>query len=311
MRFNVIFMGTPDFALPSLEMLIREHNVTAVVTKQDTPKGRGNKMTPPPVKVLASAHGIPVLQPQSARSDEFYDEMRQYPCDVVVTAAYGKILPQRVLDIPKYGTINVHAGLLPEYRGAAPLWHCIINGEKETGVTTMLTDAGMDTGDILLEYRCGLDDSITVGELTDKLAVEGAELLKITLEKLADGTLERRKQDDSRAGYAPMIKKEDAHIDWTKNAKQVHDLIRGTEPSPGSFTFYNGERFKIRKSEVLARSEHFGAPGEIIRVSKDGIDVAAGEGLLRILELQTDSSKRMDVASYLNGHKIAENTILC
>ena len=304
-------MGTPDFAVPTLKMLLEKHNVTCVVTRQDAQKGRGKKLLPPPVKVLAEEYNIPVLQPLSAKTDEFYEELLKYPCDLMVTCAFGKILPGRVIRLPEYGCINVHAGLLPEYRGAAPLWHCIINGEKETGVTTMFTDEGMDTGDILLVKKYPLSDEITTGELSDILSVEGANLLEETLVRLSEGTLVRTPQDDSKAGYAPMVKKEEGHIDWTGTARMIHNRIRGMEPSPGAFCFIDGERFKLRKSTVLSEEEFSYEPGTIVSVSSQGIDIACGKGMVRILEIQTDSSKKMTVGAYLCGHKIPEGTVVC
>ncbi|MBQ8164997.1 MAG: methionyl-tRNA formyltransferase [Clostridia bacterium] len=300
-------MGTPDFAVPVLKTLASHYTVVAVVTKVDKPKGRGNKLTPTPVKELAEELGIDVLQPENVRTDEFYEELCKYGADVFVTAAYGKILPVRVIDIPRYGCINVHASLLPYYRGAAPIWRVIMNGEKETGVTTMFTDAGMDTGDILLAEKCGIDENITVGELYDKLSVMGSELIIKTIDGLLEGSVIRTPQDHDKATYAPMVEKEDGNINWTDTARNIHNLVRGTNPFPTAFSYLDGERIKIWKTSVIDNADCNNSdfcPGTVIDVSKNGIDVAAGVGAVRILELQGVSSKRMAVRDYLNGHKI-------
>ena len=308
-NLKVIFMGTPDFAVPVLETLAENYTVVAVVTKVDKPKGRGNKLTPTPVKELAVKLGIDVLQPENVRTDEFYEALTSYDADVFVTAAYGKILPVRVIEAAKYGCINVHASILPYYRGAAPIWRVIMNGEKETGVTTMFTDEGMDTGDILLAEKCEIDNDITVGELYDKLSAMGAELIIKTIDGLLDGSVTRTPQNHEKATYAPMVEKEDGNIDWSADAKDIHNVVRGTNPFPTAFTYLDGDRIKVWKTCVIKPSDGECdtdvCPGTVIGVSKDGIDVSAGRGgIIRILELQGNSSKRMPVRDYLNGHKI-------
>lgn len=308
-NLKVIFMGTPDFAVPVLKTLAEKYTVVAVVTKVDKPKGRGNKLTPSPVKELALELGIDVLQPENVRTDEFYETLCSYGAELFVTAAYGKILPVRVIDIPKFGCINVHASLLPYYRGAAPIWRVIMNGETETGVTTMFTDEGMDTGDILLAEKCTIDSDITVGELYDKLSEMGSELIVKTIDGLLDGSVIRTPQEHDKATYAPMVEKEDGNIDWSADAKVIHNIVRGTNPFPTAYSYLDGERIKIWKTHVIKESgtENDSAvcPGTVINVSKDGIDVSAKDGgIVRILELQGNSSKRMAVRDYLNGHKI-------
>lgn len=308
---KIIFMGTPEFALPSLDMLVKEgHEILAVVCQPDKPKGRGNKLTPPPVKEYAVKKGIKVLQPEKVKTQAFIDEIRELKPDLLVTAAYGKILPKDVLDIPPYGCINVHGSLLPHYRGAAPYQWAIINGEKKTGITSMFTDVGMDTGDMLLKKEIEITEDMTAGELHDKLSVLGAEVLKETIEKLEKGTLERIPQSHEEATNAPMIQKETGRIDWTRTAEQIHNLVRGTNPWPGAYTFYKGGRMRIWKSCVIPGEAAGRTPGTICSVTKDGIVVAAGKGLLNIVEVQFDSCKRMCIEEYICGHKVDEGEIL-
>lgn len=303
-------MGTPEFAIPSLDMLIKEgYDVVAVVTQPDKPKGRGNKMCPPPVKEYAIEHGIEVLQPDKVKTEEFAEKIREINPDLLITAAYGKILPKSVLDIPKYGCINVHGSLLPKYRGAAPIQWSIINGEKVTGITTMYTDVGMDTGDMLLKAEIEITEDMTAGELHDKLSVLGADVLKETLEKLKDGTLERTPQSDAEATYAPMMTKELGCIDWAKSSREIHNLVRGTSPWPGAYTSYCGKKIKIWVTSIVSEEEHDLKAGTILKVGKDGLIVACGIGKLNIKEIQCDGSRRMNVEDYICGHKIDEGEI--
>ncbi len=311
---KVIFMGTPEFSVPSLDMLINEgHEVLAVVTQPDRPKGRGKKLCCPPVKEYAEKQNIYVLQPRKVKTDEFISSLKEKAPDVLVTVAYGKILPQEVLDIPKKGCINVHASLLPKYRGAAPINWAIINGETKTGITTMLTDAGMDTGDILLKQEIDISNDITAGELHDKLALLGAEVLKETLERIERGTIQGIPQNEAEATYAPMMKKDTGLISWKNSSESIHNLIRGTNPWPGAFASYKEKRVKIWKSDIvnhelqgfqeLQTGEMHKTheiykdtkPGTIIDKKKDGILVACGKGYIRILELQFDGCKKLCV----------------
>lgn len=304
-------MGTPEFAVPSLDMLVKEgYDVAAVVTQPDKPKGRGNKMAAPAVKEYAVGKGIPVLQPAKIKTQEFAEELRSLNPDLLVTVAYGKILPDYVLDIPPLGCINVHGSLLPKYRGAAPIQWSVINGEKVTGITTMYTDIGMDTGDMLVKKEVEVPEDMTAGELHDILSVVGAEVLKDTLEKLEKGTLERTPQPHDRATYAAMISKELGLIDWNKSAREIHNLVRGTNPWPGAYSFYKGERIRIWKTSVISGKALNYKPGTICEVIKSGVIVATGDGLLNILEVQFDSSRRMTVEEYMCGHSIDEGEVL-
>lgn len=304
-------MGTPEFAVPSLDMLLKEgYDVVAVVTQPDKPKGRGNKMALPPVKEYALEHGIEVLQPEKVKTEEFSDIIRKINPDLLVTAAYGKILPKSVLDIPQYGCINVHGSLLPKYRGAAPIQWAIINGEEKTGITTMFTDVGMDTGDMLLKGELEITKDMTAGELHDQLSLLGAEVLKKTIERLKERTIEKIPQSDTEATYASMMKKDTGLIDWAKSSREVHNLIRGTNPWPGAFTYYKGEKMKIWITSVLSGDKHDLKPGTICKVSRDGIDVACGQGKLNIKEVQFECCRRMCVEDYICGHKMDEGEIL-
>lgn len=320
---KIIFMGTPEFAIPSLEALIEKgYEIKAVVTQPDKPKGRGKKMSPPPVKEVALKYGIDVLQPEKVKTQEFVNKLKSYEPDLIVTAAYGKILSEETLKVAPYGCINVHASLLPKYRGAAPIWWVIINGEKETGITTMFTDVGMDTGDILVKRTIPLDSEITAGELYEKLSHLGAGVLIETLEKLKDGTLVRTPQNHEEASYAPMIDKSIAHIDWNKSTEEIHNLIRGTNPWPVAYTYYNDLRMKVWKSripgvselrdyniELLEKPDEYPA-GTILSADKEGLFVKTSDGVLQILEVQFDSSKRMSVKDYLLGHSLERGIIL-
>lgn len=304
MQVRIVFMGTPEFAVPSLEMLIKEgYDVLAVVTQPDKPKGRGNKMSAPPVKEFAAEHGITVLQPAKIKTPDFVEQIRELGPDLLITAAYGKIISKELLDVPPMGCINVHGSLLPAYRGAAPIHWSIINGEKKTGITTMFTDVGLDTGDMLLKKEIEIGPDMTVGELHDQMAVLGAEVLKDTLVELQNGTLLRKPQEDAISSYAPIISKEVGCIDWNKSAQEIHNLVRGTNPWPGAYTFLNGSKMRVWRTDIFDCSEQ-GHAGEIIRVGDDGILVKCSNGYIMIQELQFDSSKRMKVSEYIKGHKI-------
>ena len=296
---RIVFMGTPEFALPSLKMLVNEgYEVSAVVTQPDKPKGRGNKLTPPPVKEYALDKGIAVLQPEKVRTKDFAKTLYTINPDLAVVVAYGKILPPEVLGVPRLGCINVHGSLLPKYRGAAPMQWAIINGEKTTGVTTIFMDAGMDTGDILLKREVEIPDDMTAGELHDKLSGIGAETLRDTLRRIEEGTLVRMPQCDGEATYAPMLKKDAGAIDWNKPSQEIHNLVRGTNPWPGAFTFYNGWRLRIwktRTAETSPERVNIFKAGTICSCGREGIMVAAGRGMVNILEIQFDCGRKMGV----------------
>jgi methionyl-tRNA formyltransferase len=311
-KLRVIFMGTPEFACPTLQMLIdRGEDVIAVVTQPDRPKGRGQKTLPPPVKVLAEKHGIPVLQPAKVRALEFIEVMKEMKPDVAVVVAFGQILPKALLEIPRFGCINVHASLLPRYRGAAPLNWCIINGETETGVTTMLMDVGLDTGAMLVKKSTPIDPDEDTESLHDRLSILGAEALAETLDLLAAGKLVPEKQNDSLSCYASMLKKEDGLIDWNRDAQTIKNKVRGMSPWPGAFTWLDGKLVKIyrvRTKETLpGRVE---TAGTVLRADRDGIEVACTDGAIIIDELQLEGRKRLPAGEFLAGCKIAPGTVL-
>ena len=308
---KIVFMGTPEFALPSLDMLVKEgHEIVAVVTQPDKPKGRGKKLCCPPVKEYAMEKGIAVLQPEKVKTSDFTNQIKVLEPDLLVTAAYGRILPIEILNIPKYGCVNVHASLLPKYRGAAPINWAIINGETKTGITTMLTDVGMDTGDILLKSEIYISNDITTNELEKKLAALGANTLKDTLLKLEEGILQRIPQQHDKASYAPMMKKEMGLINWENSSQEIHNLVRGTNPWPVAYTFYKGKRIKIWKTGS-GYTEDNGCnvdvqPGTICYKDKDGIYVKCGEGFIKILEIQFDGCKRLCVGDCWHNFDVGE-----
>jgi methionyl-tRNA formyltransferase len=309
---RVIFMGTPEFACPTLQKLLdRGDEVIAVVTQPDRPKGRGQKTVPTPVKELAEKNGIPVLQPLKVRAPEFIETLKRMNPDLIVVVAFGRILPKALLDIPKFGCINVHASLLPRYRGAAPLNWCIINGETETGVTTMLMDEGLDTGAMLLKKTTLIDPEEDTSSLHDRLSVLGAETLSETLDLLAAGKLIPEKQDDSLSCYAPILKKEHGLIDWNSTARAIRNMVRGMSPWPGAFTRLDGKLIKIYK--VRSDNTKCGdvdTPGTVLKADRDGIEVACGGGSVIIDELQLEGRKRLPAGEFLAGYKIAPGTIL-
>lgn len=299
---RIVFMGTPAFAVPSLEALLENgYDVVAAVTQPDRPSGRRMQLTPCPVKALALARGVRVLQFERIRRQEGLDALRAAQADLFVTAAFGQILSQAVLDIPPLGTVNVHASLLPKYRGPAPVNWCIIGGETETGVTTMLTDAGIDTGDILLQKSTPIDHTETAGALTERLSALGAALLVETLARIEAGTCPRARQDAALATRQPMLDKSTGRIDWTLPAASIARLVRGVHPWPGAWTVMpDGGTLKIW--EAAATPAH-GAPGEILCADgKQGLSVACGDGALRVAVLQAPGTRRMQAADYLRGH---------
>lgn len=307
---RVIFMGTPDFAVPSLEALLTKHEVVLVVTQPDKPKGRGKKMVPTPVKACALEHGIPVLQPEKVKEPEFVEQLRSYEPDLIAVTAFGQILNEPILEMPKYGCINVHGSLLPKYRGAAPMQWSIINGEKVTGITTMYMAKGLDSGDMLLKAEVEITDEDTFATIHDKMAVTGANLLLDTLDQLEAGTLERIPQDHDAATYAPMITKETGHIDWSKNRQDIINLIRGLNPAPAAYTIYEEEVLKIFGAVISDVQADGAANGEIVAVVKKGFVVKCGDGCLLITEVQARGGKRMMTDAYLRGHAMKEGILL-
>jgi len=301
-------MGTPEFAVPSLRALIESaDDVIAVVAQPDKPKGRGRKLTPPPTKVLGEEYNIPVLQPERIRAQEFLEELKELNPDLICVTAYGKILPKDLLELPQYGCINVHASLLPKYRGAAPITWTIVRGEGETGVTTILMDEGMDTGSILLKREIQIQDEDDAGSLFAKLSTIGGELLLETIGQLKEGGLNPIQQDESQASYAPMLKKSDGEINWEKSALEIWNFIRGMNPWPGTFTRLGNKSLKIFSSSVV---NYRGKSGEVLESVSGTLIVACGEDALEILELQLEGGKRLDVKAFLSGRKIDKGAIL-
>ncbi|SHK82649.1 methionyl-tRNA formyltransferase [Selenomonas ruminantium] len=304
-KFRVVFMGTPEFAVPCLAALHEQCEVIAVITQPDKPRGRGQKMLPSPVKAWAVEHDLPVYQPEKIKTEEFTAKLEEMKPDLMVVVAFGQILSQRILDIPEYGCINVHASLLPRYRGAAPMQWCVINGEEKTGVTTMFMDAGLDTGDMLLKAEFPIGEDTTLEEVHDGLMGMGAKVLMDTLAQLSDGTLQRTPQPEE-SNYAPMLTKTTGQIDWSKTAQEVHNLVRGLNSWPGAYTSLDGAKYKIWRTRRTG--EQATAPaGTIVKADKKaGLFVAAGDELLEILELQAPGKKKMRAADYLNGHGFAD-----
>lgn len=307
---RILFMGTPDFAAGCLEELCAAgYDVCAAVSQPDRPKGRGHKVQPTPVHACAETHDIPTYQPQAVKNGELEEILEKSRPDVIVVVAYGKKLPQYVLDFPKHGCINVHASLLPKYRGAAPIQWSIINGETETGITTMYMAEGIDTGDMILKETVGIDDDETAGSLHDKLMEAGARTLIQTLEMIERGDAPREKQDEEKSSYAPMIDKETARIDWSKSARQVRDLIRGMSPSPAAHTTYKGARMRIGAAHLCDTAAN-AAPGTIISAGCGGIVIICGYGALAAETVQFDGGKMMRAGDYLAGHTIEVGAVL-
>lgn len=307
MLMRIVFIGTPSFALPSLKEITQAgFETVAVITQPDRKQGRGMKLTPPVVKIQAMQLGIPVLQPSRIRDQEFIAYLQGLAPEAIVVVAYGQILPQQILNIPKLGCINLHASLLPELRGAAPIQWSIILGKESTGVTTMYMDEGMDTGDIILQKEIEISDDETSGDLLERLSIIGADLLLATLRLIEEGKVQRTKQNELHATYAPLITKKDAIIPWSKPAIEIYNLIRGLNPVPGAYTFLEGKRIKIYHSRVVQGGSESQSPGEIISLEVGGMVVACGRGHLSILEVQPEGKGRMDIKAFLAGHRIAK-----
>lgn len=305
---RIIFMGTPDFSVPTLQSLIdSKHQVIAVVTQPDKPKGRGNEMSFPPVKEKALQYEIPIFQPVKVREEPFINTLKELNPDAIVVIAFGQIIPKSILDLPKYGCINIHASLLPKLRGAAPIQWAIINGEEETGITTMFMAEGLDTGDMLLKTVVPIEKEETGGSLHDKLSVIGGDLILETLEQLENGTAIRIKQDDKLSNYVGTLNKSLGNIDFSKPAKEIERLIRGLNPWPSAYTFLNGKMLKIWKASVIEK-EYTSQTGVVVEVTKDEVIVKTGEGALAFKELQLEGKKRMTTDAFLRGYTIVEGT---
>ena len=306
---NIVFMGTPEFAVPCLERLIADgHNVKGVFTQPDKPKGRGHKMQFPPVKECAVNNNIPVYQPLKMRDGEAMKILEELNPELIIVVAYGKILPKEILELPKYGCVNMHASILPKYRGAAPIQWCVLNGEKESGVTAMQMDVGLDTGDMLYTEKTEIGENETAGELHDKLSAIGAEVMSKTIKMIENGELKPEKQDDLLSNYAPMLSKDLCPIDWNVSAQEVHNKVRGLSPWPVATTTINGKNLKIHRTELAGKSK--GECGEVVKADKELI-VACGDGnAVRILVLQAEGKKAMPAGDFLRGNSIEVGTIL-
>lgn len=303
---RIVFMGTPDFAVGALDALRRAgHEILLVVTQPDKPKGRSGQFTPPPVKEYAVRYGYEVFQPEKIKRAEAVEVLRKYPADVFVVAAFGQLLSQEILDMPKAGCINIHASLLPKYRGASPIQHVILEGEKETGITVMQMNAGLDTGDMLYVKKCAIEDTDTFETLHDKLMVLGGEAITEALALQEQGKLVPVKQQDELSCYARLISKADGKMDFSRSARELDLQVRGMNPWPSAFTFYKGKQLKIWRTRVLAGTCPE-KPGTVFAVGKDSFCVAAGQGSLEILELQLEGKKRMSTHDFLLGVKLAE-----
>lgn len=306
---KIVYMGTPDFAVGPLRALIEAgHEVTAVVTQPDKPKGRSKELVPPPVKAYALTQNLTVLQPEKIKTPEAVEELKNYEADLFVVAAFGQILSKEILEMPKYGCINIHASLLPKYRGAAPIQWSIIDGEKETGVTIMQMDVGLDTGDILTQKIVPIEDEDTGESLFDKLCDAGSVLLIETIPQIESGTLSPVKQDEEKSTYAKMLSKELGNIDFSKSAKEIWYLVRGLNSWPSAYTYYNNKTMKIWRAEPVAENSDLAA-GTLVKKDKESIYVQTGEGMLRILEIQLEGKKRMSVKDFMLGHSFETGTV--
>lgn len=306
---KVVYMGTPDFAVGPLEAIIEAgHEVTAVVTQPDKPRGRGKEMAASPVKECAQKHGIPVLTPVKIKAAEAVAQLREYPADIFVVAAFGQILSEEILQMPKHGCVNIHASLLPKYRGAAPIQWSIIDGETETGVTIMQMDRGLDTGDILFQQKVPITSEDTGESLVDKLAEAGSALITEALVKIEKGDVHPVRQDDAKSCYAKMLTKAAGKIDWSKSAAEIERLVRGLNSWPSAYTEYKGKQLKIWKAKVMPAME--GAPGTIAKVTKDQVIVCTGDGALALEEIQLEGKKRMRMKEFLLGRSFEEGEVL-
>ena len=308
---RIVFMGTPDFSVPTLEALVAsEHEVVGVVTQPDKPKGRGKEIHMSPVKECALQHNIPVYQPVRARDEAFVDEMRALNPDVMVVIAFGQILPKSLLELPKYGCVNIHASLLPKYRGAAPIQWAVINGDEETGITTMMMDVEMDTGDMLEKTVVKLDSEETGGSLFDRLSLLGGDLILSTLSKLEKGEITPVPQDHEKATYVKKISKSMGDIDWTMDAVSIERLVRGLNPWPSAFTRWNGKMLKIWEAKVLPDPDVKLPCGSVISASDEGLKIQTGAGVLCVTSLQLEGKKRMDTAAFLRGYQVAVGSMM-
>ena len=310
---RIVFMGTPDFAVDSLAALVEssDHEIVAVITQPDRPKGRGQKVLMTPVKEYALEKNLVVLQPAKIRTPEFIEELKVLAPELIVVVAFGQFLPKEILELPKYGCINVHASLLPKYRGAAPIHYAVMNGEKESGVTIMRMDKGMDTGAMLAKVATYIGEDMTMGELHNELKVAGAHLLLEVIRGLEDGTIKDMPQNDAEATYASLLDKEIEKIEWSKSASEIHNKVRGLNPWPGAYTLLpDGRKLKIWQTRVMTKENAGTKPGTVVAFSKEGFIVACGNGCLEVIEVQPESKKKMPADVYCNGYKMKLGEIL-
>ena len=305
-NLKIVFMGTPDFAVPCLKTLNENYEVIAVITQPDRPKGRGQKLTPSPIKEYALEHNLTVLQPEKIKTSETEEQLKKLAPDLIVVVAFGQILSKAILDIPKLGCINVHASLLPKYRGAAPIHWSIINGETKTGITTMYMDVGLDTGDMILKEEVSISAKMNTGELHDTLMNIGAKTLLQTIKQIAEGSVVRNKQNDAKASYAPLLTKELERINWLLPAQEIYNLVRGLNPWPVAFSIFKGKKLKIWQTKVIDNVT-IGEIGTVLSLTETGFTVQTGKGILEILELQPESKRKMTAKDFVCGNQISIN----
>lgn len=306
---KVVFMGTPDFAVPTLEALYKEHDVSLVITQTDKPKGRGKTLTPPPVKVKALELGLEVYQPENINSDESIEKLKSINPDIIVVVAYGQILKEEILNLPKYRCVNVHASLLPKYRGAAPLNWVVINGEEKTGVTIMEMAKGLDTGDMMSKSELVISEDMTAGDVHDKLMYSGSDLLIDTLKKIECGKIEKTPQNDNESTYAPIMDKKLGQIDWNKSAKETKNLVRGTYPWPGAYFKYKDKNVKVLEVDICDKTKD-GENGKVVEVNKEGIVVNAGEDCVILKKIQFPGKKAVTIEDFLRGNEFESDILL-
>ena len=305
-NLKIVFMGTPDFAVPCLKTLNENYEVIAVITQPDRPKGRGQKLMPSPIKEYALEHNLTVLQPEKIKTSETEEQLKKLAPDLIVVVAFGQILSKAILDIPQLGCINVHASLLPKYRGAAPIHWSIINGETKTGITTMYMDVGLDTGDMILKEEVSISAKMNTGELHDTLMNIGAKTLLQTIKQIAEGSVVRNKQNDAEASYAPLLTKELERINWLLPAQEIYNSVRGLNPWPVAFSIFKGKKLKIWQTKVIDNVT-IGEIGTVLSLTETGFTVQTGKGILEILELQPESKRKMTAKDFVCGNQISIN----
>ncbi len=309
-KVKIVFMGTPDFAVPSLKLLLEKgYDISLVVTQPDKPAGRGKKLKPPPVKEFALEHGLKVVQPETLKDKGFVERLKEISPDFIVVVAYGKIIPKEILEIPKYCVLNVHASLLPKFRGASPIQSALLEGEKETGVTIMKVSERLDAGDIFLQEKVQITEGDNAETLHDKLSVLGAELLIKAIEGIVSGSLQATPQDETRATYCKQISKEEGKIDWSLSAERIFNMIRAFTPWPSAYTYFRGKQLKLLKALAVECSDS-SSPGTIVRVDKDSFTVKAGKGCVKVLRVKLEGKREMDAGEFINGYRLSVGEVL-